>query len=98
MSDSRKPSHYVQNMTLAAAAGQSGCTTTMIVIGAMLLGLWIDARLDTKPLFTLGLILGSIPLSLYLMVRMVLELVSRITPPNEHEATQIQYQVDESDE
>jgi F0F1-type ATP synthase assembly protein I len=49
----------------------AGGVTALMTIGALRLGLWIDRLLDTKPMFTLGLVLGSIPLSLALMIYQV---------------------------
>ena len=46
----------------------AGGMTTLMTIGALFLGLWIDRLLGTKPMFTLSFVLGSIPLSLVLMI------------------------------
>jgi len=71
---------HVRNLALAAAAGQAGCSTLVLVFLALFAGMFLDARLDTHPIFTLGLVLLSIPVSLYAMVRLVLSMVSQITP------------------
>ncbi|MFP4322742.1 MAG: AtpZ/AtpI family protein [Anaerolineales bacterium] len=78
---SRDPGEYFRNMSYAIVAGQSGCMTVMIVFGALLGGLWLDATLDTHPAFTLGLTLISVPVSLMVMVYTVLSMTARITPP-----------------
>ena len=49
----------------------AGGGTALMTIGALFLGLWIDRLLGTKPMFTLAFVLGSIPLSLGLMVYQV---------------------------
>ena len=72
---------YAQNLGYAAFAGQAGCASASIVIGALLVGLWLDSQLGTKPTFTLICLLGSGPLSLIVMLRMVLSAIRRITPP-----------------
>lgn len=77
----RDPGEYMRNMALAASAGQAGCTTSVLIIGALLLGLWLDSLLGTRPAFTLVLVLSSIPVSLLLMVYTVLSATKRITPP-----------------
>lgn len=74
-------STYIKNMTYAAMAGQSGCASSALVIGALVLGLALDSVVGTKPLFTLALMLLSIPLSLVMMLYMVLGATRRITPP-----------------
>lgn len=68
-------------MTFAIMAGQSGCGSVGLIIGMLLAGLWLDSLLDTRPAFTLVLLLLSIPLSLGLMFYMVLSATSRISPP-----------------
>jgi F0F1-type ATP synthase assembly protein I len=55
------------NLTLAAVAGQVGCLTLIIVLGALVGGLWLDARLDSRPLFTIILMIGSVPVTLVAM-------------------------------
>lgn len=73
---------YIRNMSYAVLAGQSGCGSVLMIIGALLLGLWLDNLLDTEPAFTLVFTLLSIPASLVMMVYMVLGSVKRITPPD----------------
>jgi F0F1-type ATP synthase assembly protein I len=71
---------HVRNLALAAAAGQAGCSTLVLVFLALFAGMFLDAHFNTHPIFTLGLVLLSIPVSLYAMVRLVLSMVARITP------------------
>jgi len=66
------------NMTLAVAAGQVGCLTLIIILGAVFLGLWLDNRFDTKPIITFILLIGSIPVSLIAMLIVVKAAVSKI--------------------
>ncbi len=66
---------------LATTVAQVGCVTVLVIIGALALGLALDSALDTKPLFTLLLVLVSIPLSLYILVRVTLSSVQKLTPP-----------------
>ena len=51
---------------------QAGCISVVLVLLALGGGLLLDRLLNTKPLFVLGLLLLSIPISLYAMVRSVL--------------------------
>jgi F0F1-type ATP synthase assembly protein I len=53
-------------------AGNAGCLTVILIIGAILIGRWLDGLLGTRPWLMLGLILVSIPLSLYVMVQAAL--------------------------
>lgn len=49
-----------------ALGGQVGCITLLIVFAALAGGLWLDKQLDSKPMFTIVLLVGSAPLSLFL--------------------------------
>lgn len=68
------------NLTLASVAGQVGCLTLIIIIVALFAGLWIDKTLDTKPLFTLILMVGSVPVTLILMFKIVRTATSHMKP------------------
>lgn len=65
-------------ITVAGVVGQVGCLTLAIIAVALFAGLWLDSRFDTKPLFTLVLVMASVPLTLYLMFRVVLSLAPKI--------------------
>lgn len=65
-------------LMVAGVIGQVGCLTLVIILLALLAGLWLDSRFDTRPLFVLILVLGSVPVTLYLMVRLVLSVAPRI--------------------
>ena len=59
---------YIKNLVWAAFAGQFGCLIlVVIVIGAVLLGLWLDNQFDTKPIITLIFVFGILPIILVLM-------------------------------
>jgi len=65
-------------MALVSTVSQVGCVTTIIVIGALLLGLWLDSLLDTRPTLTVALTLISIPISLFSLVRIALAATARV--------------------
>ena len=71
---------HAMNLTLASIAGQVGCLTLIIIFVALFAGLWLDRTLDTKPLFTIVLLIGSVPVTLFLMFRLVRAATSRIKP------------------
>jgi hypothetical protein len=56
---------------LAALLGQVGCLTLLVISVALGAGLWLDGQFGTKPILTLVLVLGSIPLTLMMMVRVL---------------------------
>lgn len=70
---------------LVEAAAQIGCMTVVVILLALGMGLWLDSYLGTKPWFTLGLVLASIPVSLYMMVRVALSAARRAYPPSGEE-------------
>jgi F0F1-type ATP synthase assembly protein I len=61
-----------KNLALTGMVSQIGCMTTIIVVAALLGGLWVDSRLNTKPLFTVLFLLLSIPVNVYALVRVAL--------------------------
>lgn len=62
---------HAYNLTLASVTGLVGCLTMVIIVAALILGLWLDKNFDTKPLFTLILIIGSVPVTLVVMFMVV---------------------------
>ena len=52
----------------------------MIVVGALLLGLWLDRVLGTRPILTIVLLLVSIPISVYSLMRIALSTAAKIQP------------------
>jgi F0F1-type ATP synthase assembly protein I len=69
---------YIFNLTLAAVAGQVGFLTLCIVLAALFGGLWMDKRFDSKPVFTVVLMLASIPVTIVMMFWIVRNATARI--------------------
>jgi F0F1-type ATP synthase assembly protein I len=67
-----------RNLVIAALAGQVGVFTLVIVLAAVFAGLALDAHYGTKPWFTVGLLVASIPVSLFTMIFLVRKAVARI--------------------
>ena len=65
-------------LALVGVIGQVGCLTLLIISVALIAGLWLDNQFQTRPLFALVFILASVPLTLYLMFRVVLSFAPRI--------------------
>jgi len=63
---------------IAALAGQVGVLTLVIILAAVFGGLALDAHFDTKPWFTVGLLVASIPISLVTMIFLVRKAVAKI--------------------
>ncbi len=65
------------NALLASVVGQVGCLIVFIVFIALGAGLALDKFLGTKAIFTVLLMVGSVPVALYLTVRISLTAASR---------------------
>ncbi len=59
---------------------QIGLLTLVVVVVAIFGGLWLDRAFSTKPLFTVILIVGSFPVSLYIIYRVALGAVGKMQP------------------
>jgi apolipoprotein N-acyltransferase len=81
------PPRRIRNLSYAAIAGLSGLVCLVIVLVALVVGLWLDAQLGRRGPFTITLLVASVPLSLYLMTRIALGMVAKIQsePPKEKE-------------
>ncbi|PWH13181.1 MAG: hypothetical protein DDG60_10855 [Anaerolineae bacterium] len=69
--DNRADANSKFNMTLAAVVGQVGCITPVILLGALFVGLWLDRQFDTRPFFAILFIVGSGPVSMYVLYQIV---------------------------
>ena len=65
-------------VALVGVIGQVGCLTLIIIAIALSAGLWLDNQLGSRPIFTLVLVIASVPLTLFLMFRVVLSLAPKI--------------------
>jgi F0F1-type ATP synthase assembly protein I len=59
------------NMTVIALVGQVGCLTLLIVLGAVFLGMWIDSRMNSRPVGTIILVVVSVPIAIFVMLKVV---------------------------
>lgn len=81
---------------VAGLLSQIGCVTIVLIGVALAGGLWLDARLDTRPLFTVLFILASVPVTLYLMVRVVLSGMTKLQSAASTEAGELENEEAES--
>jgi F0F1-type ATP synthase assembly protein I len=79
MSQSQKPGQrqYSLNMAVAVVVGLGGFITLAIVMGVLLIGLAIDQALNTRPLFTIGFLVLSAPVSIFVMYRVAMAVISK---------------------
>lgn len=75
-----KPDHNPTSVYMFAAgvAGQVGCLLTVVVGGAVILGLLLDRQFGTGRTFIFLLLLGSIPLNLWLIYRYIVYKTKRL--------------------
>ncbi len=59
---------------------QIGGLAMAVILVSIFGGLYLDRLLDTKPLFTVILIVGSFPISMYVIYRVALGAVGKIKP------------------
>lgn len=68
--------------TLTAVVGQVGCITPVILLGALFAGLWLDRQFDTRPFFAILFIVGSGPVSIFVLYRIVKSATRRLQAAN----------------
>jgi len=59
---------------------QVGILSLVVVIGALIAGIALDRLLETRPLFTVLLMLASFPVLMYGIYRVAMRAVARIKP------------------
>ena len=64
--------------TLAVVTGQVGCLTSFLLLAALFSGIWLDNYFNTRPVFTIGLIILSVPITIVTMVWIVKKTTSRM--------------------
>lgn len=79
MPESRRD-RRVKNLSLAGVAGLAGFASVLITFTALFLGLWLDATFEQRGIFTVTLLVLSVPVSLFSMLKIVLSLVGKIIP------------------
>ena len=85
MSQPESRSNNRFNTILATVVGQVGCLTPVIILGALFAGLWLDRQLETKPLFTILFIIGSAPVSVFVLYRIVRTATAKLKTDNQVE-------------
>ena len=88
MSQPENRSNNRFNTILATVVGQVGCLTPVILLGALFAGLWLDRQFDTKPLFTIVFIVGSAPVSVLVLYRIVRTATAKLKTDNQDKNTE----------
>ena len=70
----------IKNLTITGILALNGCVTIVVVIVALLIGLWLDSLMGQRGPAMIIMLVLSVPLSLFLMIRIALTLVRQIEP------------------
>lgn len=79
---------FAFNLALSVVVGQVGCLTLVIILAALFGGLWLDRYLDTRPLFTIILMVASVPLTLVMMFWVVRKATTKFQAKSKNDETQ----------
>ncbi len=91
-------SRRAKNLLLAGTAGLAGFASVVIIFTAFFLGLWLDSLTERRPLFTISLLVLSMPVSLFAMLKIATGAIKRIipqVPPHNTKETFTQHAPDE---
>jgi F0F1-type ATP synthase assembly protein I len=77
-------------VSLALVTIQVGCSTLLIILAAIFVGLWLDERFGTSPWLTVGFAIGSIPITFLVMYFIVKSVTQRVTKKQQPEITATQ--------
>lgn len=71
----------INSLALAQIVGGAGCVTLALILVSLAAGLWLDGVFHSRPMFTLLLVLGSIPVTMFLMARIALSGTKQLQGP-----------------
>jgi hypothetical protein len=77
----RSPLRTLSDAQIAGLLAQSGCLVIVVIFAALLAGMALDRWLNTRPAFTLVLVLGSAPLTLFGLYRIARRALSKLPQP-----------------
>jgi len=84
-----------KNLTFAGLSALTGCVSLIVVVIALFAGLFIDSLIGQRGPATICLVILSVPVSLYLMLKIALTLIGQIQPANfNQEDVQSQFKED----
>jgi len=86
MTQSEQKGRSILNTFLIVMIGQVGCLTLVIILASVFGGLWLDRTFDTKPVFTLALLLAGIPVSVFVMLFVARKTLARLKDKAENES------------
>lgn len=81
-----------KNLSITALVALTGFVSLGVIVGALLLGLWIDSLMGQRGPATICILIASVPISLFLMMKMALTMVGKIQPNAVHESESHSYE------
>jgi F0F1-type ATP synthase assembly protein I len=87
-SNSNNP-QSVFNAAVITVALQVGCLTLVIIFASLILGLFLDQMFDTRPLFTILFLVGSMPATWIAVFWSVNRAKKRLKPPIDNQPTSV---------
>jgi len=66
----------IHNLTIAIISIQAGCASIVIIIIALVLGAWLGSLLGQRGLCIFGMVILSVPVSLYVMLWIAMRAVN----------------------
>lgn len=88
----------VFNATVISVAAQVGCLTLVIIFASLILGLLLDQVFDTRPLFTILFLIGSMPLTWIGVFWSVNRAKKRLSNPPIQSSPNLELEEDDRDE
>lgn len=76
--DEQQERRRILTIAIVIIIAQVGVLTLAIILGALFGGLWLDNHFQTKPVFTMVLLVASIPVSLLMMLWVVRKGLARV--------------------
>jgi len=73
---SKEMKNRIHNLTLAIISAQAGCATLIIITIALVLGAWLGSLLGQRGLCIFGMVILSVPVSLYVMLWIAMRAVN----------------------
>ena len=78
MAQSEQKGRSILTNLVIVLVGQVGCLTLVIILASVFGGLWLDKTFNTKPVFTLVLLLAGIPVSVFVMLAVARRTLARL--------------------
>lgn len=70
------PSRILTDAQISGVIAQCGCLVVVMVLVSLGAGIFLDRTFHTRPLLTLLLVLGSVPVTLFLLFRIAMRATS----------------------